>query len=240
MMRYFYSDKIVGEGEIQKLSSEEEKHIFQTLRGRENIKIGILNGRGKTAEAEILAGKKIIIRKIYIKEYKTNLLLYVSPPRANKMDILLKQCAETGVRKIQPLICERTVSIPKKTKLKRWKKLLVEGIKQSHNPFLPEINMPIKFKNACRNIENQNYQAYFGSAAANFAEIPVNKKQIPAWIVGPEGGFSEKEKEIMLEKKFKPIKISEYVMRTETAALTGAAILIREFQNEKTNSESES
>ena len=104
----------------------EADHLFKTLRARQGEKIKLIDGRGIIAAAKIGKNKEIIVgSKETEPEPTAKLHLFVAPPRKQKMDSLLKQCAEIGVSNIAPIITERSVSTPEKVSaLDRWKALL--------------------------------------------------------------------------------------------------------------------
>ena len=111
----------------------------------------------------------------------------------------------------------------------RFCELLEEGCKQSNNPFLPEIIGPMKFKPAIEYVSEHDMIGSFGA----IREIPGDKKRLAkveklAFFVGPEGGFSPSEIELIEQKNFVGISLSPYILRLETA-VAGAIPLLREF-----------
>ena len=212
------------------LSDFDKRHLFSVLRAKPKTKILLIDGLGNSAEAIIVNDKKIRIEKLYHhKPPKIKIHLYVAPPRKQKMDLLLSQCTEAGVWFIQPILTENSVAFPKKENVaEKWKTKLTEACKQAHNPFIPQIGTCITFKKAIQNIANSNITAFFGST--DFTKpLPshpnINNKTDYAWFVGPEGGFSEKEIKSMLDAGFYELSIGSWIMRTETAAVTGTALL---------------
>jgi len=143
------------------------------------------------------------------------------------MDLLLSQCTEAGVWGIHPVFTENSVAMPKKeVTVDRWRLKLIEACKQSHNPFIPQIFPPMVLDNAIKNIVDSKLAAFFGSTGSMCNNGPLQKKREEvAWLVGPEGGFTQKETELMVDSGFYGISIGKWVMRVETAAVTGTALL---------------
>lgn len=224
-MHFFYLKSF---GEHVDLSNEEKKHIFNVLRLRDGDELKLLNGTGKIAKAVIKKTQMIEILNIeVVDEPKVKTVLYVAPPRKNKMDQILAQCTEVGVWEIQPISTEYSVSLPDKDNtVEKWKMKLIEACKQSGNPFLPKINKIISFETAVKAINQENSISYFGSLSTN-SNLKQSKSLINKinWFVGPEGGFSGKEEKIMIDDGFTSIKIGSYIMRVETAAVVGIALL---------------
>lgn len=226
-MHCFYSENIPEKNELSELDKRESAHLFKTLRAKPGDKIILMDGKGTNAEAEVDSNKgiRVISKKIHA-EPRVKLFLYIAVPRKQKMDSLLKQCAETGVWKIIPMITERSISTPEKeSTLERWKSILMEGCKQSGNPFAPGIELPVKFSEAIEQIEKEAQDAYYGSPYPK-DEPEWTENPNKAWLVGPEGGFSEKEEKMMIESGAKALRIGPWTMRVETAAVCGAALFI--------------
>ncbi|OGV51616.1 MAG: hypothetical protein A2017_08450 [Lentisphaerae bacterium GWF2_44_16] len=225
-MHSFYCGTIPEENNLAELEERDRKHLFKTLRAKPGEKIALMDGLGITAEAVVEEGTilRVLSRRVFTKP-ASGIHLFISPPRKNKMDDLLKQCAEIGFSSINPIIAERTVSEPDRNSIEnRWKTLLIEGCKQSGNPFLPELRMPLPLREAVSFIVSRGMKAYFGSVRETCHEISGGHET--AWIVGPEGGFTQEEEKLMKDNSFTAIKIGQWTLRIETAAICGAAVLL--------------
>ncbi|HBM16025.1 MAG TPA: hypothetical protein DD381_06765 [Lentisphaeria bacterium] len=225
-MRCFYSESL-SESKIE-LSPSEKRHIFSVNRFRFNEEILFIDGRGRIAKARIMKGDCFEILNIdKYPEPEIKLHLYVAQPRRQQMDQIIEQSAEIGIWSITPIISERSVSIPgKSSENERWKIKLVESCKQSHNPYLPIIKESLKINEAVNQVFELGYNSYFGAVDGLSQHRSKKIFKDIAWFVGPEGGFSQKEIEYMISKEVKPIKFGSYVMRVETAAITGASFLL--------------
>jgi 16S rRNA (uracil1498-N3)-methyltransferase len=229
-MRCFYCENLrEGELSASDFSKNETAHLFKVLRGKTGEKILIMNGKGSIANAEILDKHSIKVTNISnIPEPRRKLHLFMAPPRKQKMDHLLKQCAEIGVWSVNLLITERGVSQPEKeSAFIRMLNHLKEGCKQAHNPFLPALTPPVNIGTAINKISEMD-NAYFGSTKGDSSDIKsiTQGEQNIAWFVGPEGGFSEQEEQAMLNAGIKPLSLGAWIMRIETAAIIGSNRLI--------------
>lgn len=234
-MRCFYC-KNLAEGLLpaDAIPDREQKHLFQVLRGKEDSRILLIDGKGSMAEAVI--ENKHSLNVVEVKRFPSpekKIHLFVAPPRKNQMDQILKQCAEVGVWSIHPIITKRSVAKPEKeTAIERMKILLTEGCKQAHNPFLPDL-LPIKKLSDIKEDLLALNNAFFGStvncSAPQCIRPDLHKYQLEgdiAWIVGPEGGFTVAEEEFLAACGAKPLQLGQWVMRVETAAIVGAVFLI--------------
>lgn len=234
-MRCFFCDEIeVGELPDSALSKREREHLFKVLRGRVGERVILIDGRGGVAEAEIIENRGIRVDSISRRtEPSVRVHLFVAPPRKQIMDGLLRQCSEVGVWSVIPVLTERGVSIPKgDSALERMRLRLIEGCKQSNNPFVPTITPAISFATALAAASETCDVLYFGSVdkpACPTQSTPSGKQSDGidvAWFVGPEGGYSESELDALREIGAIPLNLGEWILRVETAAIVGAARLI--------------
>ncbi len=223
-MRYFYSKNLDNKTQFAELANTDKQHLFKTLRGKIGDEIGILNGNGIIAKAKII--DKNCFEIISFKEYskpKSEIHIFLSMPKKQKIDFLLKQTTEIGVTSINPIVTTNTEFKYLAKYKEKWEFSLIEGCKQSKNPFIPIINEPIPFEEAINKVEN--IQSFYGAVTQNNNFKDIEFESNLAWFVGPEGGFSEKEIKLMEVSKFIPFNISPHIMRIETAVITGANLL---------------
>ena len=228
-MRCFYCGNIGAENTFAELPEREERHLFNTLRGRTGDTVQLIDGHGVLASARVVDGKKLLVlEKEQYQEPPRKLHLFVSPPRQNRMDQLLTQCCEIGVWSITLVVAEHSVVRPEEGEVSdKWKVHLVEGSKQSKNPFMPELRGVINFNGILDDVKEMGIPAFYGSTGGSGTGNPV-PESVPgiAWVVGPEGGFSASEEERMGSSGFIPLKIGKWIMRVETAAVAGAVLLM--------------
>jgi len=232
-MHCFYCKAIGATGSVALLDNDDRKHLFKTLRAELGNQVELTNGEGVFAVAEVIDGHKLrIVTAETAPPPPVRIHLFIAPPRRQKMDILLKQCAEVGVWSITPMLTERSVSAPEKDAvLDRWQTILLEGCKQSKNPFLPTIALPISFKAAVQQAAERRYRCFIGAVHASQQPEAINDPSITdaAWFVGPEGGFTPAEEEAMRQAGFAELRLGPWVLRVETAAVVGAAMLLRDL-----------
>jgi 16S rRNA (uracil1498-N3)-methyltransferase len=160
--------------------------------------------------------------------------LFQGLPKGMKMDLIVRQAAEGGVSVVAPFECEYSAARPSAGKVERWKRIAREGRQQSGSVIETEIRSPCGFdsileywaaiKEKYRNplgilfhqepLENGSLHGYLG-----------NCPDFTALAVGPEGGFSPGEVSLFVEAGWKPIVMGNTILRTETAALYGAAAI---------------
>ena len=234
-MHRFFCKEIGEPGNSVELDTRDQRHLFKTLRARPGDEVELANGRGTVAIARIDGNNTLLIKnREDFPPPAVKIHLFVSPPRRQKMDQLLRQCAETGVWKLVPILTARSVSQPEDSVLERWDAVLLEACKQAKNPYHPEVQPLQPFAKAVASCKNMDI--YFGAPQGTWPprRMPEAKPLSDiAWFVGPEGGFSPDEESALIAAGAQALRIGPWVMRVETAAICGAALLLCCIQKQK-------
>lgn len=240
MPKFFFHKNDISRGQVQ-LFGEDEKHIKTVLRAREGEEITLCDGEGMDYRCRIASLERGVLLDILSKEVcetepKTKITLYQGLPKADKMELIIQKCVELGVDRIVAVSTERAiVKLDKKEtkKLERWQKIAEAAAKQSGRGKIPEIcQQVLKFK-----------EAVAEAKALDGAIIPYEKEEetgIRQFVqgfqgesvgvfIGPEGGFAEEEIALARENGITPITLGKRILRTETAGMTTAAILLYEL-----------
>jgi 16S rRNA (uracil1498-N3)-methyltransferase len=167
-------------------------------------------------------------------------ILFQALPKAGKMDLIVRQAAEGGIAEILPFFSE--YSIPRLDKdgsggpkrLDRWERIVREARQQSGSSTATAVLPPQSEEGLFAHWENLKNQ-YPGALGLLFHQIPLEQASLHRYLsidpeivvlaIGPEGGFSSGEVSRFLSAGFKPLTLGNTVLRTETAALYGAAAI---------------
>ena len=212
------------------LDDDTARHAVQVLRMKAGDKLLLTNGKGLKAEAEVLsAGKKSCLVKIVSEENfsdeRLSTCIAISPLKnAARFEWFLEKAAELGIKKIVPLISKRTER--QHYKEERWKTILVSAMQQSQQYWLTELSTPVSF------------DAFIRDATSSHKFIahclPTEKSELQTihWndealiLIGPEGDFTPDEVKHAVEAGYSEVSLGNTRLRTETAAITAAVILI--------------
>lgn len=209
------------------LSTEETRHL-KALRLKSGDIIELFDGKGKIASGKLeFDGKKVKVKINKIEKFsqeKPEITLWTAIPKGERADWLIEKAVEVGVNKIIPIIFRYSVVIPKKAKLERWKRIVINASAQSKRAFIPEIKEPIKFKEALTQIKDEQI-ILCHQDGKNIKELKFDNKKI-ILIIGPEGGFDKTELEIKAEK----LKLSKNILRIETAGIVGISSIVHNFE----------
>lgn len=226
-MRTIFHTHIGSPGELFTPEPREAEHLFKVFRARPGEKVQVFDGSGGRGEAEVVDKKQLRFTALLPEiRQEIELDLYCAIPKKTKLDSLLPQLPGLGVRSLHPLLLEHSVATGENPQ--RWELLLREGCKQSGNPRLPQLFPPVSLDEALEEVKNSGAVLYFGSVAP----VPPCEKEpgnLRAWFVGPEGGFTAEEEQKLLDAGGVPLKLGSWIMRLESAAVAGLAVLSRKI-----------
>ena len=224
-MRTVFHTHIGDPGELFTPEPREAEHLFRVFRARPGEKVLVMDGNGGRGEAEVVDKKQLRFTALLPEiRQEIELDLYCAIPKKAKLDSLLPQLPGLGVRSLHPLILEHSVATGEN--IARWELLLREGCKQSGNPRLPLLYPPVSLDEALEEVRSSGAELYFGSVtpADPGSAAPG---ALRAWFVGPEGGFTATEEQKLLAAGGRPLKLGSWIMRLESAAVAGLAVLSR-------------
>ncbi len=195
--------------------------------------VHLFDGRGRVAAGRVVACEKRAL-SVRIERIETvgprrpGVTVAVSPPKGERLDWMLEKLTELGVAAICPLQCERSVAQAKDERLDRWQRRLVEAAKQAHVAWLPTIEPSHKLAQILARageFTDLLVADTMGPTAPILAPALPGEAR-PVVLIGPEGGFSEGEREQMSRAGVRRVSLGPTVLRTETAAIVAAACLL--------------
>ena len=227
-IRLFFKDSL-SLNLVSKLDKPQSHYLYKVMRVKIKESFSLFNENGEW-EAKITRISNGIVEFIITvqkrqKENRREIWLAFSPIKSNYFNFMIQKATELGVTKFIPINCDRT--IVRKINLERLKKIVVESCEQSNRLKLPIIENIVSFENFIN--KNDKIQIIFGDI--NTSNTVINTKNLsnldPVCIlIGPEGDFTEKEREKILKmKKIQPLKINENILRSETAVISTLSIV---------------
>ncbi|WP_029323313.1 RsmE family RNA methyltransferase [Butyrivibrio sp. AE3004] len=168
-------------------------------------------------------------------ELPSRIYLFQGLPKSDKMELIIQKAVELGVYQVIPVSMKRSVvKLDDKraaNKVKRWQAISEAAAKQSKRAFVPEIQMPVNFREAVKLCEEMDvkllpYEMADGMDRTRELINSIKPGQKIAIFVGPEGGFAEEEVKTARESGFNVITMGKRILRTETAGFTMLAWLM--------------
>ena len=209
-----------------KLDKTQSHYIHKVMRIKEGQNFSLFNQSGEfEAKVEnIIRGivEFSVEKKLRSVDNPTEIWLAFTPIKLNYLNLMIQKATELGVTRFIPLLSDRTVV--RNINEKRIKKIIVEATEQSNR-----LNLPIldKLKNLEEFLkENIDITIHFGDLNSKNKKIDIKRDEPLCILIGPEGDFSIKEREIISKmKNIIPININKNILRSETAAISMISII---------------
>ena len=225
-IRLFFSDTLSA-NMIDKLDKNQSHYLSKVMRVKENEAFSLFNKEGEW-EAKVLGIFKNIvefkiIKQLRQKEITKELWLAFSPIKSNYQNFMLQKATELGVTKFLPIIFDRTVV--RKINKDRLEKIVIEASEQSNRINVPTIEEAQDLNSF---LKKNSVDLIFTDLNSNINKVDKSKftDKPVCIIIGPEGDFSETEREKILSfKDVQPIKINENILRSETAVISAISIV---------------
>ncbi|MCB1598878.1 MAG: 16S rRNA (uracil(1498)-N(3))-methyltransferase [Xanthomonadales bacterium] len=223
------------------LSEDLSNHITRVLRLRVGDRLQLFDGRGREFAAELIAAERkraqvrVGTELAALADSPLQLTLAQGLCRGEKMDLVLQKATELGVQRVQPLQTERTeVKLDAEREARRmahWRQVLISACEQSGRARVPELAAPMALPSWLAELLADATAADAGSVRLMLdPEGDVVLRDLPQatralLAVGPEGGFSEHEGDMLQRAGFTRLRLGPRVLRTETAGLAAIAAL---------------
>ena len=143
------------------------------------------------------------------------------------VDFIVQKSVELGVLLFVPLLTERSFRNLSaiERRIQRWKKIIREAMKQCGRAYPMELTAPVELSNL-EPVHELNLLLDSFYEGVYVKDLNLEEVKDVAVVVGPEGGFTEKEAELLREKGFLSVKLKPHILRTETAAVVAAGIIM--------------
>jgi 16S rRNA (uracil1498-N3)-methyltransferase len=239
-MRTFFDSNSLGSNDFIYLDEVESHHLMKVLRLREGDEVEALDGKGNKYLTEIYKTdhKQVelkILHKNFFAQEKPTFRLAVALSKGNRWEDMIRPLTELGVTRITPLLTDHSEykNIEKKldSKIKKWQKIAIDACKQSGNPWMPHFDFPETFTFFLQNIK-EGEKIFIGSlskSSKSIKDLEIGAVDQASILIGPEGGWSEKEIELAEENGFSAFSLGSSTLRLETAAICGLAVARESF-----------
>ena len=210
-----------------KLDKSQSHYLAKVMRTNigENFSLFNQSGEWEAKITKIIKGvvEFSITKKIRSNANEKEIWLAFAPIKLNYLNLMMQKATELGVTRFIPILTERT--IVRRINQKRISKIIIEASEQSNRLKIPKLEEIVKLDNFLKS--NQKINIIFGDLNTDNSSLNIVKNTEPLCIlIGPEGDFTEKEKEKILElKNLIPLKINENILRSETAAISMISIV---------------
>ena len=227
IIRLYHPENIL-ENSTSLLSKEHTHYLVNVMRAKRGANVNFFNKNGEWL-SEIVFLEKDRVEVKFLSKIKENtnthnVELAICLVKKNAMEIILQKATELGIKKIIPIISERTEV--KEINLERANKIVIEATEQSNQLEPPEISEILKLKDFL-NI-NTNNKIFFTDINSDYIleKNDFKEGETVTVLVGPEGDFSPTERELILNGSTTvAFSLSKNILRTDTAVISAISLV---------------
>jgi 16S rRNA (uracil1498-N3)-methyltransferase len=230
--RFFAAD-VTGERVV--LERDDSRHALRVLRLRPGEQITVSDGRGSVVEATVGDDDVRLVAHVTARrsepEPRPALHVYQAIPKKGKLDLVVQKLTELGVSSINLFASRR--SVPKWDEAKgashaaRLGEVARQAAMQSQRAWLPMVRAPASLSSLDT---TEPVVVLHGSETVRLAQaLPEKPPSAVGLVVGPEGGLTEEEVTALRALGAIPVTLGPLILRTETAALAAAAIVLGRY-----------
>ena len=233
-MPRFYVDFALSPDSVVELPDNVVRHL-NVLRVKNTEEIVLFNGNGKSYPAlpEVLEKRRASVR--ILREESTdnesplNITLVQAVSAAERMDFTLQKSVELGVAEIRPVISERCVvrlsGERAEKRVARWQEIVVSACEQSGRNVVPKVLPLTTYAQALQQLPQETTKLLMSlNRAQKLSDVQPQSGKV-VFMVGPEGGWTEKEEQQAFDAGFQSVTLGKRVLRTETASLAAIAAM---------------
>ena len=233
-MPRFYVDFALSPDSVVELPDNVVRHL-NVLRVKNTEEIVLFNGNGKAYPAlpEVLekrrASVRILREEATDNESPLNITLVQAVSAAERMDFTLQKSVELGVAEIRPVISERCVvrlsGERAEKRVARWQEIVVSACEQSGRNIVPKVLPLTTYAQALQQLLQETTKLLMSlNRAQKLSDVRPQSGKV-VFMVGPEGGWTEKEEQQAFDAGFQSVTLGKRVLRTETASLAAIAAM---------------
>lgn len=216
----------IAEKTILILDEKQSHYLTNVMKQKLGNQILCFNGKTGEYNCEIASLSKksmelVVLEKVREFEKSPDLWILFAPLKKDKTDFVIQKATELGVSKIVPTITKHTIA--EKVRTDRFVMQTIEASEQCQRLDIPEISQAIKLETLLNKWDNARilYIMDETGSGENILQTFAKNKTPSAILVGPEGGFSSAEIEILRKQPFvKMISLGKRILRAETAVLS--------------------
>jgi 16S rRNA (uracil1498-N3)-methyltransferase len=214
-----------------RILGDEHQHL-KVARAEHGELVEVFDGIGGVWDAKVESVGKHesiveILRSRRVEKTTPELILGLSLVKPAAFELALEKAVEVGVTRVVPLIAGRSNVAKGQQRSDRWMRVIIEAAKQSKRYHLPDLDEPVRLESAL------DLAAVTKIVFAERGGGPLKSALAgsPAFfLIGPEGGWTDAELDAVSKRGFTLVGLGDGILRTETAAIVGAALIRYELQ----------
>ena len=230
-MNRFFVDKKINRDQELKIEGDNFHHCITVLKHKIGDNIVIFDNTENEYHCKIIGIKKthFLVEIQYLipkKEAKPEIHVYQCIPKGKAIEDIIEKSVELGVSTLVPVVSERTIKKSKEVK-KRWLDIIESATKQCGRNDFMKISEPIPFFEIFENDKSDLNIIFYENSENRIHNCSFRTKEIEeiSIVIGPEGGFSEKEISMAKTNDFIDISLGNTVLKSTTALILGVGLV---------------
>ncbi len=211
------------------LTGNAHHYLARVMRMKPGDELAVFDGHSPSLNAKIIALSKQS-SQIEIQGEERPLLipppltLAFAPIKKARTDFIVEKAAELGARNIQPILTEFTNS--ERVRIDRLQRHAIEAIEQCGGNFVPQLHEPLPLEKFLITAPSRALIFCDESAENGSGQKALKEMKAADWaiLIGPEGGFSEAERQMILRHKALAISLGPRILRADTAAIAAITL----------------
>lgn len=243
MNKFFVSQSAIKDKNIDITLKDDINHIVKVLRMKKGDKLEVSDGVKFEYLCVLESVDKscvtlsILDKQSFSKEPDIDITLFQGIPKSSKMDFIVQKNVELGVSTFVPVFMDRTV-VEKKSnidkKIERWRRISEEAVKQCKRGVVPQVLSAIDSEDMQNELKNFDlvvfpYENEEKRTLKDLLKGLTCKPLRIAVVIGPEGGFSQREADFIGALSGGGVSLGKTVLRTETAGVVAVAMIMYEL-----------
>lgn len=238
MPHFFINSNNKTDNKIIISDADNYRHIARSLRARCGEKLLLMDENQIQYETKIseINSKEVVceIEKSYLskRDLEFDLYLAQSPLRSDAQLTIMEKATELGVRGVYPVFTDNCAL--KINKQEKWQKVMFEASKQCERAKIPTCFAPTTFEEILQKDFDKIIvlaeRSTEKSLKQYLSENPIKKGEKILAIIGPEGGFSQKEFDYFRSKNLPLISLGDLILKAETAVIVTLGDIVYEYQ----------
>lgn len=219
----------------------DSRHLSKVRRAKPGDLLQVADGRGMVSSVRITSvSDREVVADVISSEFAEAPLLevcvYQALPKGNKADLIVQKLTEIGVGRLVMFRADRSIPTWDRKRssaaFDRWSAIAMEAAKQSNRPRLPVIDGLWDAQRVAQDFSSSEVQviAQISSQSRLRDVLPVQMPSSLALIIGPEGGLTDEESGLFAQAGAMPASFGSGILRTETAALVGATMVLFHYE----------
>lgn len=224
------------------LTGDEARHLARVMRASVGDRVELFDGQGHAWRAEIRTVGRGKVELELLRDGRCDedeadqtptatrdtptLTIAAALPKGDRQKWMVEKLTELGTARLVPLATARSVAEATPSALARLQRQVIEACKQCRRNRLLEITEPLSLHEACRSRDADTLGLLADPEGQPASTLLASQPKSILALVGPEGGFTDDERQLALDAGFTLIRLGPHILRVETAAVALAATAI--------------